>query len=73
MLKHRFDVRLPWFIERFGPFGYALHYVWWVTHNCVVHPLVGLLPIRPFFWLHDRLTPDNAMTGKRVLPHEGDG
>jgi len=25
----------------------------WFLHNCVVHPLIGLLPFAPFFFLHD--------------------
>jgi len=26
---------------------------WWLIHNCLAHPLIGLFPFRPFFWFHD--------------------
>lgn len=29
------------------------HTMWWVIHNCVSHPLIGVLPFRPFFRFHD--------------------
>lgn len=28
-----------------------IHYTWWVIHNCVAHPLIGLLPW--FEWTFD--------------------
>jgi hypothetical protein len=31
----------------------ALHHWWWVVHNCVSHPMIGILPIKPFFEFHD--------------------
>lgn len=29
------------------------HYLWWLVHNCVSHPTLGLLPLRPMVWFHD--------------------
>lgn len=31
----------------------ALHHFWWVVHNCVSHPLIGIAPVKPFFDFHD--------------------
>lgn len=31
----------------------AGHFVWWIVHNCISHPLIGILPIGPFFRFHD--------------------
>lgn len=29
------------------------HRLWWLIHNCVAHPLIGILPYKPFFDFHD--------------------
>jgi hypothetical protein len=29
------------------------HLFWWLVHNCVAHPLIGVFPIKTFFDLHD--------------------
>lgn len=29
------------------------HHCWWLFHNCVAHMLIGLIPHRVTFWLHD--------------------
>lgn len=29
------------------------HWGWWWLHNCIAHPLIGILPIRPMFNFHD--------------------
>ena len=34
-------------------FGAFYHYTWWLAHNVVVHPLIGLFPFKPLFKLHD--------------------
>lgn len=26
---------------------------WWMMHNCVAHPLIGVLPFKPLFAFHD--------------------
>lgn len=32
---------------------YKKNYGWWLFHNLVVHPLVGLLPVGLLFRLHE--------------------
>lgn len=32
---------------------WASHTFWWVVHNVIAHPLIGLLPFRPLFRFHD--------------------
>lgn len=49
----RYSDRIPFFREKFGKLGYVIHHVWWVFHNCIVHPLAGLIPIGPVLRLHD--------------------
>ena len=34
-------------------FGKTRHAFWWFVHNTLVHPLLGILPIKPMFQLHD--------------------
>lgn len=29
------------------------HHFWWLVHNCVAHPLIGLVPVKAFFDFHD--------------------
>jgi hypothetical protein len=29
------------------------HTAWWLVHNCIAHPLIGVLPRRPAFRFHD--------------------
>ncbi len=44
--QERFDKRkseVPW----------LKHTLWWLVHNCVAHPLIGILPFTPFFKFHD--------------------
>lgn len=44
--KDRYDKRRaeqPW----------AKHRFWWLVHNTVSHPLIGLVPWRPMFRFHD--------------------
>lgn len=31
----------------------VVHHFWWFVHNCVAHPLIGLVPIRVTFEFHD--------------------
>lgn len=26
---------------------------WWFVHNCIAHPLIGVLPFKPFFDFHN--------------------
>lgn len=50
----RLDERRRAFADRFGPMGVPLHGAAWWLHNCVAHPLLGLLPGLATVWLHDR-------------------
>lgn len=29
------------------------HFVWWLIHNCVAHPVIGVAPVKPAFDFHD--------------------
>lgn len=29
------------------------HYFWWFVHNCIAHPMIGLVPIKTTFRFHD--------------------
>lgn len=29
------------------------HHVWWLIHNCVAHPLIGIIPNKWTFDFHD--------------------
>ena len=29
------------------------HTFWWLVHNVISHPLIGFLPLKPFFGFHD--------------------
>ena len=31
----------------------AQHYAWWLIHNLVAHPAIGVLPIKASFDFHD--------------------
>lgn len=49
--EERFRERIRQFKVKSMPL--ALHHAWWVVHNCVAHPLIGVAPIKPFFDFHD--------------------
>ncbi len=49
----RFPKRIEKFKKAEKRFPIVQHYFWWFTHNCVTHPLIGLIPIKPFFNFHD--------------------
>jgi hypothetical protein len=34
-------------------FGGIRHYFWWVVHNTVVHPMLGIAPCQLTFKMHD--------------------
>lgn len=29
------------------------HHFWWFVHNCIAHPMIGLLPHKKCFEFHD--------------------
>lgn len=45
------------------PAGKVKHLSWWLLHNCVAHPLIGVLPIRATFDFHD-WTSERLNAGK---------
>lgn len=57
-LKQRLSTshgRFGWRIEKWKrETGWALpHHFWWVVHNCIAHPMIGVVPVRPTFAFHD--------------------
>lgn len=44
----------------------AVHNGWWVIHNCIAHPMIGLLPSGATFWLHD-------YTSRKLMQGDQDG
>lgn len=44
--------RIRWFYKvNFCP---ILRYrIWWIIHNCIIHPILGFLPIKPIVFAHD--------------------
>ena len=49
----RFHVRLNKFKYYHDSFPKARHHFWWVFHNCIAHPLIGIMPTKKTFALHD--------------------
>jgi hypothetical protein len=48
----RFDKRIEVFKQKKKPV--AVHHFWWFVHNCVAHPLIGVLPFAKWtFRFHD--------------------
>lgn len=47
----RFHERKAIFVEKEMP--PAKHDFWWIIHNCVAHPLIGVFPTKVMFDLHD--------------------
>lgn len=39
------------------------HYLWWVVHNAVAHPLIAVAPVKPLFDFHDYTS--DKINGKR--------
>lgn len=31
----------------------AQHYFWWFVHNCIAHPMIGVVPVKTTFRFHD--------------------
>jgi hypothetical protein len=57
-LKQRLSTshgRFGWRIEKWkAATGSALpHHFWWLVHNCVAHPMIGVMPVRHTFAFHD--------------------
>lgn len=41
--------------------GYLRHHFWWMVHNCVAHPILGLVPCKKTVDFHD-WTSENLNT-----------
>ena len=42
------------FMKAFRRLPLVRYYAWWVVHNCIAHPLIGLMPfVRSTFAFHD--------------------
>jgi hypothetical protein len=52
--SERYDQRHTRFVARFGQAGRLLHRAAWIAHNCVAHPLLGVVPGELTMRLHDR-------------------
>lgn len=42
-----------WSLWTGAKLGGLQHYGWWLAHNLVAHPLIGLIPLKPLFAFHD--------------------
>ncbi len=49
----RFYARIEKFRAKGRSFPVVRHHFWWLFHNCVAHMLIGLVPFKWSFWLHD--------------------
>jgi hypothetical protein len=49
----RHEERKATFEKVYERFPQARYYFWWVIHNCISHPLIGVLPVRRAFSFHD--------------------
>lgn len=41
------------YIRRKTKRPWTAHTFWWIVHNCVSHPMIGFVPLKPFFSFHD--------------------
>lgn len=41
------------YVERLAERPWVAHTFWWFVHNCIAHPLIGILPCRHTFDFHD--------------------
>lgn len=49
--EERFEKRVETFKKESKPL--IKHHFWWFVHNCVAHPLIGVLPVKSAFDFHD--------------------
>ncbi len=50
--EDRYKARVPE-VWKQTPMGKARHRMWWLLHNLVAHPLIGIFPLTPLFIFHD--------------------
>ncbi len=51
--EERFEQRQTVWHEQTQHFPKIKHLGWWLVHNCVAHPLIGLCPLHFAFEFHD--------------------
>jgi hypothetical protein len=49
--QQRFKARVKEFKKKQIPV--LLHHYWWLVHNCIAHPLIGIAPCKNTFDFHD--------------------
>lgn len=49
--EERFEKRKEVFKQEEEPI--YKHHVWWLIHNCIAHPLIGIFPCKKTFDFHD--------------------
>lgn len=49
----RYRLRQALFLVDGKPLPRVRHFGWWLLHNCVAHPILGVCPVRKTFELHD--------------------
>lgn len=49
--SERFKSRIENYRQRDLPAW--MHHAWWVLHNCVAHPMIGICPVEVAFRFHD--------------------
>lgn len=60
--SERFDERQDQY--RSAGIPLIIHHGWWVVHNVIAHPLIGILPSGATFKLHD-YTSKKLMQGAK--------
>lgn len=41
------------YVQRLAERPWVAHTFWWFVHNCIAHPLIGIMPCRLTFDFHD--------------------
>lgn len=49
--EQRFEARVEGFKQDEKPI--YKHHFWWFVHNCIAHPMIGVLPNKKTFDFHD--------------------
>jgi len=49
----RFHAREEKFVDKQVPLPRWQHRFWWLVHNCVAHPALGVYPTEKTFQFHD--------------------
>lgn len=49
----RFKIRQERWVKAKRSLPRTRHYMWWLLHNCVSHPVLGFVPSKGTVWFHD--------------------